>query len=101
MSFLLRTSRIAAAARPASRAFSASSWRALKEGERNVAGAGEDSEKHIQDQISKQKEGKGHWKPELASNSEEAVRHVLLSILALRVFNIGRWMQRHGGANWA
>jgi len=33
-----------------------------------------DNEKHKQDQLNKQKEGKGHWKPELASNSEEAVQ---------------------------
>lgn len=32
-----------------------------------------DNEKHKQDQLAKQKEGKGHWKPELASDSEEAV----------------------------
>lgn len=31
------------------------------------------NEKHKQDQLQKQKEGKGHWKPELASDSEEAV----------------------------
>jgi len=33
----------------------------------------EQNERHKQDQLQKQKEGKGHWKPELASNSEEAV----------------------------
>jgi hypothetical protein len=33
----------------------------------------DDPEKHKQDLLKKQKEGKGHWKPELASNSEEAV----------------------------
>jgi hypothetical protein len=33
----------------------------------------EQNEKHKQDLLNKQKEGKGHWKPELASNSEEAV----------------------------
>lgn len=32
-----------------------------------------ENEKHKQDQLTKQKEGKGHWKPELASDSEEAV----------------------------
>ena len=31
------------------------------------------NEKHKQDSIAKSKEGKGHWKPELASDSEEAV----------------------------
>ena len=33
----------------------------------------EQYEHHKNDQIQKQKEGKGHWKPELASNSEEAI----------------------------
>ncbi|KAI0019837.1 hypothetical protein F4780DRAFT_780145 [Xylariomycetidae sp. FL0641] len=33
-----------------------------------------DPEKHKQDLLKKQKEGKGHWKPELASTSEEAVK---------------------------
>lgn len=32
-----------------------------------------DYERHKQDQLAKQKEGKNHWKPELASDSEEAV----------------------------
>ncbi|KAJ4398777.1 hypothetical protein N0V85_006195 [Neurospora sp. IMI 360204] len=31
-------------------------------------------ESHKQDSLKKQKEGKGHWKPELASNSEENVK---------------------------
>lgn len=31
------------------------------------------NEKHKDDALQKQKEGKGHWKPELASDSEEAV----------------------------
>ncbi|QSZ36272.1 hypothetical protein DSL72_007398 [Monilinia vaccinii-corymbosi] len=31
------------------------------------------NERHKQDQLAKQKEGKNHWKPELASDSEEAV----------------------------
>ncbi|KAH8904017.1 hypothetical protein BR93DRAFT_940181 [Coniochaeta sp. PMI_546] len=30
-------------------------------------------EKHKQDSLAKQKQGKGHWKPELASNSEESI----------------------------
>ncbi len=34
---------------------------------------GEHNERHKQDLLQKQKDGKGHWKPELASNSEEAV----------------------------
>ncbi|KAF3071001.1 putative mitochondrial carrier protein pet8 protein [Daldinia childiae] len=33
-----------------------------------------DPEKHKQDLLAKHKEGKGHWKPELASDSEEAVK---------------------------
>ncbi|CAJ2510725.1 Uu.00g063500.m01.CDS01 [Anthostomella pinea] len=33
-----------------------------------------DPEKHKQDLLAKQKEGKGHWKPELASSSEESVK---------------------------
>ena len=35
----------------------------------------EHNERHKQDQLQKQKDGKGHWKPELASNSEEAVSY--------------------------
>ncbi|TDZ32731.1 hypothetical protein C8035_v011765 [Colletotrichum spinosum] len=31
-------------------------------------------ERHKQDSLSKQKQGKGHWKPELTSDSEEAVK---------------------------
>ncbi|PHH65442.1 hypothetical protein CDD81_2546 [Ophiocordyceps australis] len=33
-----------------------------------------DYDKHKQDSLAKQKSGSGHWKPELASDSEEAVR---------------------------
>lgn len=33
-----------------------------------------DYDKHKQDSLSKQKSGKGHWKPELASDGEEAVK---------------------------
>ena len=40
------------------------------------------NEKHKQDQLQKQKEGKGHWKPELASDSEEAVSLVILFLLS-------------------
>jgi hypothetical protein len=32
------------------------------------------NEKHKQDSLAKQKDGKGHWKPELASDSEEAIK---------------------------
>lgn len=31
-------------------------------------------EKHKQDSLKKAKSGKGHWKPELASNSEESIK---------------------------
>lgn len=34
----------------------------------------EANEKHKQDSIAKQKQGKGHWKAELASNSEESIK---------------------------
>ncbi|KAI1428417.1 hypothetical protein F5Y12DRAFT_23952 [Xylaria sp. FL1777] len=37
-------------------------------------GEGYDPEIHKKDLLSKQKSGKGHWKPELASDSEEAVK---------------------------
>jgi hypothetical protein len=33
-----------------------------------------DNELHKKDSLAKQKKGSGHWKPELASDSEEAVR---------------------------
>ncbi|TVY41326.1 hypothetical protein LSUB1_G001815 [Lachnellula subtilissima] len=76
MSFIYRTSRFAAA-RPVfaspSRAFTSSSMRALKESDRHNPDAAEANEKHKQDQLQKQKDGKGHWKPELASDSEEAI----------------------------
>jgi len=76
MSFLLRTSTLAAAAaRPAvaSRTFMASSVRALKESDRHNPDQAETNDRHKQDTLQKQKDGKGHWKPELASDSEEAV----------------------------
>lgn len=36
-------------------------------------------DEHKHDQLNKQKEGKGHWKKELSSNSEAAVRLLPLS----------------------
>lgn len=33
----------------------------------------ENNERHKQLQLQKQKEGKGHWKPELANDSEDSV----------------------------
>ncbi|KAK8193071.1 uncharacterized protein BKA78DRAFT_294491 [Phyllosticta capitalensis] len=37
-------------------------------------GRAEEAEAHKQDQLRKQKQGKGHWKDELASDSESAVK---------------------------
>ncbi|OWP02012.1 hypothetical protein B2J93_1484 [Marssonina coronariae] len=77
MSFLLRTSRVAAAAarRPAAaaRPFSSTGFRALKESDRHNPDQAATTEKHKQDTLQKQQDGKGHWKPELASDSEEAI----------------------------
>jgi len=56
-----------------SRGFAVSSVRALKESDRHIEDQASHNEKHKQDLLAKQKEGKGHWKPELASDSEEAV----------------------------
>ncbi|KAI1435570.1 hypothetical protein GGR50DRAFT_693957 [Xylaria sp. CBS 124048] len=42
--------------------------------QRCFSGDNYDPEKHKQDLLEKQKAGKGHWKPELASESEEAVK---------------------------
>jgi len=55
------------------RAFGITSSQALKESDRDIPDLPNVNEKHKQDQIQKQKEGKGHWKPELASDSEEAI----------------------------
>ncbi|KAI1245567.1 hypothetical protein MGN70_012457 [Eutypa lata] len=58
---------------PAQRAFT-SSPASLSYKESSNADDSRDPEKHKQDLLSKQKQGKGHWKPELASDSEEAVK---------------------------
>lgn len=55
----------------AQRSFSGSTM-SLKHKE--STGEGHDPEKHKQDLLSKHKSGKGHWKPELASDSEEAIK---------------------------
>jgi len=55
------------------RSFTVSSARALKESDRHTEDLAEKNEHHKQDLLAKQKAGKGHWKPELASDSEEAV----------------------------
>jgi len=57
----------------ASRKLTLSSVRSLKETDRHNPNQADENERHKQDQLAKQKEGKGHWKPELASVSEEAV----------------------------
>jgi len=56
-----------------SRGFNSSRVLALKESDRHDPDQAANNEKHKQDSITKSKEGKGHWKPELASDSEEAV----------------------------
>ncbi|EKD12276.1 hypothetical protein MBM_09597 [Drepanopeziza brunnea f. sp. 'multigermtubi' MB_m1] len=71
MSLLLRNARFVTAA--AARPFSSTSFVALKESDRHMPNQAEHNEKHKQDQLQKQKEGKGQWKPELASDSEEAL----------------------------
>lgn len=76
LSTSIRTAARAAAIRQpipamAARSFT-SSTPALKHKE--SMGEGYDPEKHKQDGLSKQKSGKGHWKPELASDSEEAIK---------------------------
>jgi hypothetical protein len=55
-------------------------------------------EGHKNDLLQKQKEGKGHWKKELASSSEAAVRGpafdfplLLLLLLLAGVRPVGRW----------
>ncbi|KZZ94923.1 hypothetical protein AAL_05034 [Moelleriella libera RCEF 2490] len=52
-------------------AFSTTSKLRLKESSSQTDA---DYDKHKQDSLSKQKRGEGHWKRELASDSEEAVR---------------------------
>jgi len=76
MSFVIRASMFKAA-KPigfmGARTFTTSRVVMLKESDRHNPDQGSEYEKHKQDQLQKQKEGKGHWKPELASDSEEAV----------------------------
>jgi len=40
----------------------------------DAQGRSDEVEHHKQDQLQKQKEGKGHWKDELASNSESIIK---------------------------
>lgn len=76
MSLIFRSSRPATRqlALSSQRTFVTSGVRALKESDRNTDETAQDYEKHKQDLLKKQKEGKGHWKSELGSNSEEAVK---------------------------
>ncbi|CAN8103630.1 unnamed protein product [Discula destructiva] len=67
--FAMRPS-TAAAAPALRRGFAVSSSRQIKES----SGDNKDYDKHKQDSLSKQKSGQGHWKPELASDGEEAVK---------------------------
>ncbi|KAI9821828.1 MAG: hypothetical protein M1827_002410 [Pycnora praestabilis] len=46
---------------------------ALSESDHDLPDRKEKIEHHKNDQLDKQKEGKGHWKGELASNSEGAI----------------------------
>ncbi|KAK5134083.1 hypothetical protein LTR08_006973 [Meristemomyces frigidus] len=68
---------------PICRTFGAASTRSFqssriaaagKESALNQEGRAEEVEHHKQDQLQKQKEGKGHWKDELASDSESAIK---------------------------
>ncbi|KAI9826076.1 MAG: hypothetical protein M1832_000525 [Thelocarpon impressellum] len=63
---------------PASRLLSSTPSRSeLKESDRAAKDSPDVSshyEQHKQDQLAKQKEGKGHWKAELASDSETAIK---------------------------
>jgi len=56
-----------------SRGFAVSSARMLKESDHHLPDQAAANERHKNDLLQKQKEGRGHWKPELASNSEEIV----------------------------
>ncbi|KAM9874694.1 hypothetical protein VDGL01_11251 [Verticillium dahliae] len=71
----------------------------LKESSQDEA----DSDKHKQDSLSKQRTGKGHWKPELASDGEEAVKadrnrtmNLTPSELAERTKNVAEEMAKVG-----
>ncbi|KAF2145649.1 uncharacterized protein K452DRAFT_284012 [Aplosporella prunicola CBS 121167] len=57
------------------RGFQASALRPVgKESALHHDARGEEAEAHKQDQLKKQKQGKGHWKDELASDSESIVK---------------------------
>jgi len=68
-----RPTTLAIAIAPSRRAFAAFATRYSKESDLGNADNAEQSERHKEDSLKKQKDGKGHWKAELASDSEEAV----------------------------
>ncbi|KAK1242483.1 hypothetical protein MKX08_005295 [Trichoderma sp. CBMAI-0020] len=55
-------------------AFSATKRLGLKESSTPAKETNVDYDLHKKDSLAKQKKGSGHWKPELASDSEEAVK---------------------------
>ncbi|KAF7544132.1 hypothetical protein G7046_g9847 [Stylonectria norvegica] len=65
------TARISAGRILANRSLSTSPRLSLKESSSQTDA---DYDKHKKDSLDKQKQGKGHWKPELASDSEEAIK---------------------------
>ncbi|KAI1815758.1 hypothetical protein GGS20DRAFT_541880 [Poronia punctata] len=71
LSTALRPATTLAVSRQAARNFGGS---AISMKQKESSDESYDPEKHKQDLLAKQKEGKGHWKPELASESEEAVK---------------------------
>ncbi|RFU79878.1 mitochondrial carrier pet8 [Trichoderma arundinaceum] len=66
-----RAARGAVAATNRGFAFSVTKRLGLKESSNQT---GVDYDMHKKDSLAKQKKGSGHWKPELASDSEEAVK---------------------------
>ncbi|KAK4455068.1 hypothetical protein QBC34DRAFT_420729 [Podospora aff. communis PSN243] len=71
--FLLRRPAVLAALPSTSRPLTISAPLRLKESASSDPSSA-DFDKHKQDSIEKQKRGQGHWKPELASNSEESIK---------------------------
>jgi len=75
--FLLNTATAAALRRqviaPTTRGISTTARLSLKESESTDPNPDE-FERHKQDSLEKQRQGKGHWKSELASVSEESVK---------------------------
>lgn len=58
---------------PFQRTLMASGRQNLKEGNTHDPEQGVENAKHKQDGLEKQQKGLGHWKPELASESEEVI----------------------------